>query len=252
MLKIEGIDFSYGPVKALHEVSIEVGPGEIVCLLGANGAGKSTLLGLVSGLYVPSRGEVHLNGQRLSGLKPSAIVAAGVVQVPEGRQLFSELTVRENLELGAWVRRGGEKRHQVEADLQRMWELFPALVDRAQQAAGTLSGGEQQMVAMARGLMARPRVLLLDEPTLGLAPLITREIFRVIKRLPSQGTSVLLVEQNALGALSIAHRGYILTNGCIRFQGGVKEILGDQLLREAFLGPERVTSKGVEIADAHV
>lgn len=243
MLSVENIDFSYGPVRALSEVSLEVRPGEVTCLLGANGAGKTTLMNIISGLAAPQRGVVKFEERTISGLKPSQVVQAGVVQVPEGRQLFAPLTVRENLELGAFARRGRSARQQVARDLQRVLDMFPVLAERAEQPAGTLSGGEQQMVAMARGLMAGPKVLLLDEPTLGLAPLMTREIFRVIRRLPSEGASVLLVEQNALGALSVAQRGYILTNGRVRFSGTAKEILGDQLLREAFLGPGRIKGK---------
>jgi branched-chain amino acid transport system ATP-binding protein len=244
MLRVEGIDFSYGALKVLRGVSLEVRPGEVACLLGANGAGKSTLMNVISGLLKPQRGAVSLEGKELAGAKPSRVVQAGVVQVPEGRQLFGPLTVRENLELGAFTRRGRAGRAEVADDMARVLDMFPVLAERASQPAGTLSGGEQQMVAMARALMARPKVLLLDEPTLGLAPLVTREIFRVIRRLPESGTSVLLVEQNALGALSVAGRGYIITSGSIRFSGTSQEILGDELLREAFLGPERILAKG--------
>ncbi len=236
MLSVEQVDFFYGPVQALHQVSLEVGEGEIVCLLGANGAGKTTLLNMMSGLTRPQQGRVTFRGQPINGLKSSQIVAAGLAHVPEGRQLFAQLSVRDNLELGAWTRRGASSRQEIERDLEEVLELFPVLGQRAGQAAGTLSGGEQQMVAMGRGLMARPKLLLLDEPTLGLAPMVTREIFRVVSQLPARGTSVLLVEQNALGALSLAQRGYILTNGRIRFKGLAREILGDRLLREAFLG----------------
>jgi branched-chain amino acid transport system ATP-binding protein len=244
MLRVEGIDYSYGSLKVLRGVSLEVRPGEIACLLGANGAGKTTLINVISGLLKPQRGSVSFEGKELAGGKPSRVVEAGVVQVPEGRQLFAPLTVRENLELGAFSRRGRANRAEVAADLKRVLAMFPVLGERAGQPAGTLSGGEQQMVAMARALMSRPKVLLLDEPTLGLAPLITREIFKVIRRLPESGASVLLVEQNALGALSVAARGYIITSGSIRFSGASTEILSDQLLREAFLGPERVLANG--------
>jgi branched-chain amino acid transport system ATP-binding protein len=237
---VQSVDYSYGPVKALQDVSLYVGAGEIVSLLGANGAGKTTLLSVISGLFKPARGTVSLAGQVLSGRKPSEVVGAGLVQVPEGRQVFGPLSVEENLRLGAYCRRGREQRPQVARDFQRVLELFPPLARRLRQAAGTLSGGEQQMVAMGRALMSAPRVLLLDEPSLGLAPLVTREIFDIIRRLPQQGCSVLLVEQNALGALSVAQRGYVLTNGGIRFSGSAAEILGDRQLREAFLGPEHI------------
>ncbi|MBI5521962.1 MAG: ABC transporter ATP-binding protein [Desulfarculus sp.] len=238
MLSVERVDFSYGPVRALREVSLTVGGGEIVALLGANGAGKTTLLSVISGLNQAQRGAVKLEGRTLNGLKPSALVRAGLVQVPEGRQVFGPLSVEENLQLGAYCRRGRQQRAQVVRDFERVYDLFPPLAKRRRQAAGTLSGGEQQMVAMGRALMAAPRVLLLDEPSLGLAPLVTREIFDIVRRLPSQGCSVLLVEQNAMGALSVAQRGYVLTNGGIRFTGTATEILNDRLLREAFLGPE--------------
>jgi branched-chain amino acid transport system ATP-binding protein len=239
LLKLEHISFSYGPVRALDGVSLEVAPGELVCLLGSNGAGKTTLLELISGLHRPKKGSISLNGRTISGLKPSKVVEAGVVQVPEGRQLFAPMTVEENLELGAFCRRKRGEQSGVQQDLERMYSMFPILASRRKQAAGTLSGGEQQMAAIARALMARPKVLLLDEPSLGLSPLLVREIFQTIKMLPETGTSVLLVEQNALGALGVSQRGYILTNGQMRFSGTTKEIMHDELLREAFLGPER-------------
>ena len=235
---MENISFSYGPVQALDGVSLELNQGELVCLLGANGAGKTTLLSLLSGLTRPKSGQVTYQGQIISGMKPSKVVRAGVVHVPEGRQLFGPLTVKENLELGAITRKGDPG--GVARDLDRVMEMFPILAERSRQLAGTLSGGEQQMVAIARGLMASPKVLLLDEPSLGLAPLVTREIFQIIRELPGQGTSVLVVEQNALAALSVAQRGYVLTNGRIRASGTSKDIFKDKLLREAFLGPERI------------
>ncbi|MFH1033146.1 MAG: ABC transporter ATP-binding protein [Pseudomonadota bacterium] len=238
MLSVRSVSYSYGPVKALKDVSLSVGEGEIVSLLGANGAGKTTLLSVISGLYAPAQGVVEMAGQVLSGRRPSVAVRAGLVQVPEGRQVFGPLSVEENLQLGAYCRRGRGQRLEVARDFERVYQLFPPLAKRRRQAAGTLSGGEQQMVAMGRALMAAPRVLLLDEPSLGLAPLVTREIFDIIRRLPEQGCSVLLVEQNALGALSVAQRGYVLTNGGIRFSGSAAEILNDTQLREAFLGPE--------------
>ncbi len=242
MLRVESISFAYGRQPVLREVSLRVKPGEVVSLLGMNGAGKTTLLGIISGLLRPSGGRVTLDGRQISGLSPSAVVAAGVVQVPEGRQLFGPLTVRENLELGSYVRLRRGQGREVAVDLDAALARFPVLSERLDQAAGTLSGGEQQMLAMARGLMARPRVLLLDEPSLGLAPQVVAEILGVVRGLPSQGCSVLLVEQNALGALSVSARGYIITGGRIRQSGTPHEILSDEMLREAFLGPRRAQS----------
>jgi branched-chain amino acid transport system ATP-binding protein len=239
MLRVESVSFSYGPVRALENVSISVAEQEVVCLLGMNGAGKTTLLSIISGLLGPARGRITFRGESIGGGKPSRIVESGIVQVPEGRQLFGPLSVRENLELGAFLRLRRGERKGVARDLERVLERFPVLSRRMEQPAGTLSGGEQQMVAVARGLMARPRLLLLDEPSLGLAPKVAAEIFRVVRELPSEGCSVLLVEQNALGALSIASRGFILTTGMVRFSGTPKEILADEMLREAFLGPNR-------------
>jgi branched-chain amino acid transport system ATP-binding protein len=239
LLRIENISFSYGPVRALDGVSLEVAAGELVCLLGSNGAGKTTLLEVISGLHKPRHGTINLDGQLISGMKPSRVVQAGVVQVPEGRQLFAPMSVEENLELGAFCRRQRGEKDEIARDMKRMFDMFPILYDRRKQAAGTMSGGEQQMAAIARALMARPKVLLLDEPSLGLSPLLTREIFQTIKSLPETGTSVLLVEQNALGALGISQRGYIITNGQMRFSGATEDILHDERLREAFLGPER-------------
>ncbi len=239
MLRVESISFAYGRQPALREVSLKVNPGEVVSLLGMNGAGKTTLLGVISGLLRPKGGRVTFENHQISGLPPSAIVEAGVVQVPEGRQLFGPLSVRENLELGSYVRLRKRQVREVAQDLERALALFPVLAQRLGQPAGTLSGGEQQMLAMARGLMARPRLLLLDEPSLGLAPQVAAEILGVVRDLPAQGCSVLLVEQNALGALSVSQRGYIITGGRIRQSGSPQEILADELLREAFLGPRR-------------
>ncbi len=243
MLKIEKLDYSYGPVKALDQVDLELNPGELVSILGSNGAGKSTLLCTISGLLKPQSGCISLDGNKISGKKPSHIVEAGIVQVPEGRQLFGPMTVEENLELGAFSRRKRGESDQIARDMERMYKMFPVLGARKKQAAGTLSGGEQQMAAIARALMAAPRVLLLDEPSLGLAPMVVREIFEVLKALPETGASVLLVEQNALAALGISHRGYILTQGQMRFSGTPKELMGDVRLREAFLGSERAKQK---------
>lgn len=236
MLEARAISFSYGQARVLREVSLSVAPGEVACLLGMNGAGKSTLLSILSGLLRPAAGQALLdNAPAPRG--PAAMVRAGVVLAPEGRQVFAPLTVRENLEMGAYLRLRAGKKAEVAADLERMLDLFPALGQRLREEAGKLSGGEQQMLAMARGLMARPRYLLLDEPSLGLSPKMAAEIFRVVRSLPQSGCGVLLVEQNALGALSVSGRGYILTTGRIRFSGTPRDILGDKELREAFLGP---------------
>ncbi|MFW6235169.1 MAG: ABC transporter ATP-binding protein [Desulfovibrionales bacterium] len=239
MLRIESLSYAYGPVRALEKVSLDVGEREVVSLLGMNGAGKSTLLSILSGLLRPDSGLIVFRNRSLVGLKPSRIVSEGVIQVPEGRQIFAPLSVRENLEMGGYLRIKNGERKAVSRDVERMLERFPVLSQRLDQPAGTLSGGEQQMLAIARGLMGRPRLLLLDEPSLGLAPKIAAEIFRVVRGLPEEGCSVLLVEQNALGALAVSQRGFILTTGTIRFSGTPQEILSDELLREAFLGPRR-------------
>ncbi|MBU1274777.1 MAG: ABC transporter ATP-binding protein [Proteobacteria bacterium] len=242
MLRVESISFAYGRQPALREVSLKVNPGEVVSLLGMNGAGKTTMLGVISGLLKPKGGRVTFENRQINGMAPSAIVEAGVVQVPEGRQLFGPLSVRENLELGSYVRLRQRQGKAVARDMERALAMFPVLAQRLEQPAGTLSGGEQQMLAMARGLMARPRLLLLDEPSLGLAPQMAAEILGVVRDLPAQGCSVLLVEQNALGALSVSQRGYIITGGRIRQSGSPQEILADELLREAFLGPRRASA----------
>ena len=235
MLEVQGVDAHYGAVQALRGVELTVAEGEIVCLIGANGAGKTTLLNLISGLHRPSAGRVLWQGRPLIPGRPDRAVARGVVQVPEGRQVFAPLTVRENLQLGAFLRWRRDRR-AVERDLEEMLETFPILKNRLEQPAGTLSGGEQQMLALARGLMSAPRLLLLDEPSLGLAPLIVKEIFRIVAGLPARGCTVLLVEQNALGALSVADRGYVLTGGRITARGTSAELLADGEVQRAFLG----------------
>ncbi|MEW5773958.1 MAG: ABC transporter ATP-binding protein [Thermodesulfobacteriota bacterium] len=238
MLEVRSIHFSYGQARVLEDVSLSLAPGEAACLLGMNGAGKTTLLNILSGLLKPAAGQVLLDGAP-APRGAAARVRAGVVQAPEGRQVFAPLTVRENLEMGAYLRLRSGKKAEVAADLERMLELFPALRERLRQEAGKLSGGEQQMLAMARALMARPRYLLLDEPSLGLSPKMAAEIFRVVRDLPATGCGVLLVEQNALGALAVSSRGYILTTGRIRFSGAPRDIACDPQLREAFLGPDQ-------------
>jgi len=233
LLEIENVHTYYGNIHALKGVSLVEEEGEIVTLIGANGAGKSTLLKTISGLLRPRQGQVRLAGEDLSHYKPHEIVIKGVVQVPEGRRMFAQLTVLENLEMGAFTRSDGAG---IRADLERVFTLFPRLKERWHQVAGTLSGGEQQMLAIGRGLMARPRVLLLDEPSMGLAPILVEEIFGIIQEINAQGVSILLVEQNALMALSVAHRGYVLETGRIVLQGSARELLHDPMVVEAYLG----------------
>jgi branched-chain amino acid transport system ATP-binding protein len=212
MLKIKNINTHYGKVHALKNVSLHLNKGEIVTLIGANGAGKTTLLNTLSAITPASSGEILLEGKGVTGLSPDRIVSLGLSQVPEGRQVFNPLTVEENLELGAYLRyRAGGQKGEISADLERMFQMFPRLKERRRQAAGTLSGGEQQMLAIGRALMARPKLLLLDEPSMGLAPLVVQDIFKVIQLLRSEeGTTILLVEQNARAALKVADRGYVL------------------------------------------
>ncbi len=234
LLSLRGVEAGYGPVAALRGVDLTVGQGEIVTLIGANGAGKSTLLLAISGLVAARRGEIVLAGQRIDGLPPHRIVGLGISQVPEGRRIFPQLTVRENLELGAFLRRD---RQGVRADLDYVFSFFPILAERRRQDGGTLSGGEQQMLAIARAIMARPRLLLLDEPSLGLAPIVIRQIFAVVRQInQEQGVSVLLVEQNANLALKTASRGYVLENGEMVLSGSAGELLHNDQVRLAYLG----------------
>jgi len=235
MLRIEGVSAAYGGIRALAEVDLEVGAGEVVALIGANGAGKTTLIHLVSGLVKPSSGKIRFQGREIHGWAAERIVAQGISQVPEGRLLFGPLTVRENLELGAFRRRR-EPPHTVAADLERVLTLFPVLADRLPQRAGTLSGGEQQMLAIGRALMARPVLMMLDEPSLGLAPLVVRAIMETIQRLRREGTTVLLVEQNARAALAISDRAYVLQNGRVRFEGSPTALLASDRVCHAYLG----------------
>ena len=233
LLELHDVHAGYGAVEILKGVSLRVGEGEVVALIGANGAGKTTTLMMISGLVAVRSGSVTLGGRSLDRLTPDAIVGEGVTQVPEGRRVFPRLTVRENLALGAWGRR---ERAHVAQDLERVLELFPVLRQRAQQLAGTLSGGEQQMLALGRGLMAKPRLLLLDEPSLGLAPKMVLAIFDIIHRVHEQGTAILLVEQNAYQALRLAQRGYVLETGTIVRHGSSHELLCDPAVKEAYLG----------------
>ena len=236
MLRIRNLDVAYGPVPVLRRVSLHVSPGEVVAIVGANGAGKTTLLHAVTGLVRARAGEISLRGQDVTRAPTERTVALGCSLVPEGRQVFASMSVRDNLFMGAHpqLRRG--RREEVGADLQRVFDLFPVLEKRQRQLAGTLSGGEQQMLAMGRALMARPSLLMLDEPSMGLAPLVMKDIFATIVRLSAGGGTVLLVEQNARSALRIAHRGYVLETGRIVLQGPSEELLANRDVQRAYLG----------------
>jgi len=233
LLTVDGLETFYGSIQALKGVSFEVPEGSIVTLLGANGAGKSTTLKSISGLVPPARGTVTFTGRRIDGLPSEQIVRLGISHVPEGRELFPELTVLENLKMGAYTRT--EKRG-IERSLEQAQAHFPILAERRLQLAGTLSGGEQQMLAIGRALMAEPRLLLLDEPSLGLAPMLVEEIFRIIREIHDNGTTVLLVEQNANKALSIADYGYVLETGTVSLAGDSRQLLRDDHVRRAYLG----------------
>jgi branched-chain amino acid transport system ATP-binding protein len=233
-LSVESISASYGNIAALHEVTIQVPRGEIVALLGANGAGKSTTLNVISGLVRPTGGRVHFEGEPIDRLPADGIVRRGIVQVPEGREIFRDMTVRENLEMGAYTRRD---RAAIARDLDGVCTVFPRLRERLAQKAATLSGGEQQMLATARAMMARPRMILLDEPSMGLAPLVVEQIFETIRTLNrEQGITILLVEQNAKLALSVSSHAYILENGEIVLQGASAELRNDEAVQRAYLG----------------
>ena len=233
MLEVDNVHTYYGNIHALKGVSLKVDQGEIVTLIGANGAGKSTTLNTICGLLHPTSGTIRLRGEEIQTLPAHEIVGRGVSQSPEGRRVFSRLTVQENLEMGAFLREDTEGIHQ---DLERVFGLFPRLKERLKQLGGTLSGGEQQMLAMARALMAHPRLLLLDEPSMGLAPLLVDEIFQVVQQLNEDGTTILLVEQNAAMALSVAHRGYVLETGNIALEGSARELLENPQVKAAYLG----------------
>ena len=233
MLTINDINVFYGAIYAIKGVSLEVNEGEIVTLIGANGAGKSTILRTISGLLKPKTGSIQFEGQEIAGMPAHEIVKTGISQVPEGRRIFAEMTVLENLELGAFTRKDKDG---IKADMELVFNRFPRLKERIGQLAGTLSGGEQQMLAMGRALMSRPRLLLLDEPSMGLAPLLIKEIFAIIQDINKTGTTVLLVEQNANMALSIAHRAYVLETGRITLSGDAKELAASDEVRKAYLG----------------
>ena len=233
MLKIDNLSVHYGGIHALQGVSLEVPDGQIVTLIGANGAGKSTTLQSIVGLVQPSAGSITWNGESLAGKATKDIVKSGIVLVPEGRRVFANLTVDENLSLGAYAR---NDKSAIESDRQRIFTLFPRLKDRMKQKAGTLSGGEQQMLAVGRAMMTRPKLLMMDEPSLGLAPIVVKMIFSIIKEINAEGTTVLLVEQNAKAALQAAHYGYVLETGRITMEGEGMKLLADDGVRKAYLG----------------
>ena len=233
MLKVNNIDVFYGAIHAIKDISIEVPAGEIVTLIGSNGAGKSTTLRTISGLMKPKNGNILFEGNNIAGVPAHKIVGMGLCQVPEGRRIFANMTVMENLELGAYLR---SDKDGIGKDMDAVFEKFPRLLERKAQVSGTLSGGEQQMLAMGRALMSRPRLLLLDEPSMGLAPLLVKEIFNIIKEINASGTTVLLVEQNANMALSIADKAYVLETGRIALAGTAQELASSEAVRKAYLG----------------
>lgn len=233
MLKVDSLNVYYGNIQALHGVSLEIKQGEIVTLIGANGAGKSTLLKTISGLLKPKQGELLYENTSISGKPAQAIVKRGISHVPEGRRVFANMSVEENLELGAYLRKD---KAGIEEDFDKVFQLFPRLNERRKQQAGTLSGGEQQMLAMGRALMARPKLLLLDEPSMGLAPILVKTIFDIIKMINNDGTTILLVEQNANMALSIAHRAYVIETGKVVLSGTAAELNASDQVKQAYLG----------------
>jgi branched-chain amino acid transport system ATP-binding protein len=232
MLSVHQLHVAYGQIEALHGIDLEVNEGEIVTLIGANGAGKTTTLRTISGLLKPRKGTVHFHGADITGVKPHVITAKGISHVPEGRGIFANLTVADNLELGAYLR----KDKVTKAEYERIFTLFPVIQERLKQNAGTLSGGEQQMLAISRALMSKPQVLLLDEPSLGLAPQLVQAIFRVIREINAEGVTILLVEQNAHMALVTAHRGYVMETGRIVLHDETKALLASDRIKKAYLG----------------
>ena len=232
MLELQDLTVSYGGIQALKGINLQVGEGEIVTLIGANGAGKSTTLRTISGLEKPQSGKILYNGVDITGKPSKYMVQNGLILVPEGRLIFPDMTVLENLKIGAYLRRDKD----IEKDIQHMYELFPRLKERSWQMAGTLSGGEQQMLAVGRALMNRPKLLMMDEPSLGLAPLVVRDIFSIIRTIRDSGVTVLLIEQNANAALKVADRGYVLETGRIALEGTGQELLSDPAVRAAYLG----------------
>jgi len=250
LLAMEHVDTHYGPIPILQDVNVEIHEGEIVCLLGGNASGKSTTLKTILGLVQPTRGTVRLRGERIDGLPTGHIVARGISIVPENRRIFPDMTVLENLEMGAYLRRSGRSSSppwfvrgglrggsdETEADLARVLDLFPRIGERLSQLGGTLSGGEQQMLAMGRALMSRPTLLLMDEPSMGLAPLLVERVFELIQRINEQGTTILMVEQNARVALSIADRGYVLQTGRLALADSAQSLLDNEMMQQAYLG----------------
>ena len=232
LLKVEDIHVYYGNIHVIKGISFEVNEGEIVTLIGANGAGKSTTLNTVAGLLKPRSGHVEFNGKSMAGVQASKVVSMGMALCPEGRRVFQQMTVRENLEMGGYTRPASE----IQGSLEDVFKRFPRLKEREKQVAGTLSGGEQQMLAMGRALMSKPKLLMLDEPSMGLAPILVEQIFDIIKELHASGTTILLVEQNAQMALSIADRAYVLGTGLITMSGAAEEVLADDRVRAAYLG----------------
>jgi branched-chain amino acid transport system ATP-binding protein len=234
LLQVEALTAHYGPIQALNGISLEVNPGELVAMVGANGAGKTTLLHTLSNLHKSSGGKVIFDGQEITRTAPHKIVQAGICHIPEGRQVFAPLSVEDNLLLGGFTQR--KNKAWVEEELAKIYTLFPILKEKRRQAAGTLSGGQQQMLAMGRALLGRPKLLLLDEPSMGLAPLLVAEIFRVVRELNEKGVTILLVEQNAKAALGIADRGYVLETGRVVLSADADDLLADEAVQKAYLG----------------
>lgn len=233
MLKVRNLSVHYGKIRAVRDIDMDIEQGEIVSLIGANGAGKSTTLRALSGLTKPAGGTIEFEGKQIAGWSAKAIVQAGLSHCPEGRQIFPRMTVMENLELGAYIRKD---KHNLQSEYDRIFEYFPVLAERRSQLGGTLSGGEQQMLAIGRALMSKPKLLLLDEPSLGLAPLLVERIFEIIQNINKEGMTVLLIEQNAWQALNIAHRGYVLETGCVSVSGAAADLLHNDHVRKAYLG----------------
>ncbi len=233
MLEVRDLHVHYGSIRAVKGISLEVKEGEVVALIGANGAGKTTLLNAISGFLRPRQGMIRFQGKDIQGLPPNIVVSRGIVQVPEGRSILTQMTVMENLEMGAYLRKDAP---EVRRDLDKILQRFPRLRERKNQLGGTLSGGEQQMLAIGRALMAKPKILLLDEPSMGLSPLMVKEVFQIIRDIKTAGTTLLLVEQNARMALREADRGYVLENGSIVLQESAEELLENRLVQEAYLG----------------
>ena len=234
LLQVAELTAHYGPIQALHGISLEVNPGELVAMVGANGAGKTTLLHTLSNVHKASGGQIHFEGREITRTAPHKIVKAGICHVPEGRQVFAPLSVEDNLLLGSFSQR--KDKNWVEQELDKIHQLFPILKEKRRQAAGTLSGGQQQMLAMGRALLGRPKLLLLDEPSMGLAPLLVAEIFRVVRELNEKGVTILLVEQNAKAALGIADRGYVLETGRVVLSADADDLLADEAVQKAYLG----------------